>query len=123
MTYFSRLTPDEKAPKLIGFLGFDGLTTPDLTGPLEAFAAARTEEGARCYETLLIGVMDKTFVAGSGATFVAQHTLSTAPVFDTILIPGGAGLRESEVSRRIARWLQDRARTTRRIASVSAGIY
>ena len=46
MTYFSKLVPEEKTPKVVGFLGFDGLTTLDLTGPLEAFAAARTDEGA-----------------------------------------------------------------------------
>ena len=41
MTYFSNLAAGEKAPKSVGFLGFDGVTTLDLTGPLEAFAAAR----------------------------------------------------------------------------------
>ena len=42
MTYFSNLAAGEKATKSVGFLGFDGVTTLDLTGPLEAFAAAGT---------------------------------------------------------------------------------
>ena len=123
MTYFSKLVPEEKIPRVVGFLGFDGLTTLDLTGPLEAFAAARTDDGAPGYQTLLIGVTKKSFIAGSGAMFMAQHTLATAPALDTILIPGGASLRESEVGKTISHWLQDRAGTTRRIASVSTGIY
>ena len=82
MTFFSHLPAEERGPKLVGFLGFDGVTTLDLTGPLEAFAAARTDaEGSEqaCYETVLLGVTSKTFVAGSGAMFKAQHTIRTAP--------------------------------------------
>jgi transcriptional regulator GlxA family with amidase domain len=121
MTYFSKLT--ERPLKIVGFLGFDGMTTVDLTGPLEAFAAARDENENRCYETVLIGVTNKTFVAQSGAVFKALHTLKTAPQLDTVVIPGGSGLRQSETSRAIAAWLRECASTTRRIASVSSGIY
>ena len=125
MTYFSNLAAREKAPKSIGFLGFDGVTTLDLTGPLEAFAAARNTEGSEqaCYETVLLSVASKTFVASSGATFKAQHTIRTAPSLDTIIIPGGSRLRDTDTSRAIAEWLLDRAGSTRRIASVSTGIY
>ena len=125
MTYFSNLAAGEKAPKSVGFLGFDGVTTLDLTGPLEAFAAARNAEGSEqaCYETVLLGVTSKTFVASSGAMFKAQHTIRTAPSLDTIIIPGGSRLRNTDTSRAIAEWLLDRAGSTRRIASVSTGIY
>ncbi len=121
MTYFSKLT--ERSRKVVGLLGFDGVTTLDLTGPLEAFAAARLDEGEPCYDTLLVGVTGKTFSAQSGATFKAHHLLKTAPPLDTIIIPGGVGLRQSETSKRIAAWLQERAAETRRIAAVSSGIY
>ncbi|MGI9087679.1 MAG: GlxA family transcriptional regulator [Chthoniobacterales bacterium] len=123
MTYFSELDADEKSGKAIGFLGFDGVTTLDLTGPLEAFATARTEEGNRaCYETVLIGVTGKTFVSGSGATFKAEHTIRTAPTLDTVIIPGGAGLRNTETSHAIGQWLVSLKENVR-IASVSTGIY
>ena len=121
VTYYSKLT--ETAPKIVGFLGFDGMTTVDLTGPLEAFAAARTEDDEACYETMLIGVTSKTFVAQSGAILKAQHTLRTAPPLDTIIIPGGPGVRQSETSFTIASWLREQAVHIRRIASVSTGIY
>ncbi len=121
VTYYSKLT--ETAPKIVGFLGFDGMTTVDLTGPLEAFAAARSEENETCYEAMLIGVTSKTFVTQCGATFKAQHTLRTAPPLDTIIIPGGPGVRQSETSHTIASWLREQAANVRRIASVSTGIY
>jgi transcriptional regulator GlxA family with amidase domain len=127
MTYFSHLTPEKGTPKLVGFLAFDGMTTLDLTGPLEAFATARMRaaghEAAGQYETMLIGVTSKTIKTASGAVFKAQHILQTAPVLDTIIVPGGPDLRNSEVCLTIAEWMRDRAKGTRRIASVSAGIY
>ena len=125
MSYVPRRVADP-TPKVIGFLGFDGVTTLDLTGPLEAFATARhdqEDDRQRCYRTLLIGVSRKTFKSRSGVTFKTQHTLDTAPALDTIVIPGGLGLRAGETTDKIATWLQQRAPGTRRIASVCAGIY
>jgi transcriptional regulator GlxA family with amidase domain len=114
----------QTAPKRIGFLGFDNVTTVDLTGPLEAFASARTEPAEhRCYETLLIGARRKTFVSRSGAMFKAEHTTATAPPLDTIVIPGGAGLRDEATSGAIINWLLGPGKDTRRIACVSTGIY
>ena len=121
MTYFSKL--DVTKPKLIGFVGFNGVTTLDLSGPLEAFAAARTEDGERCYEALLIGASTTSFVAASGAMFKAHYTLASAPALDTIVIPGGAALHLSETSKMIADWLRANAASLQRIASVSTGIY
>jgi transcriptional regulator GlxA family with amidase domain len=126
MTYFSKVA-GETRPKRIGFLGFDGMTTLDLSGPLEAFATARLEDEQRgkerCYETVIISAGAKTFVSRSGVTFKAQHTLRTAPPLDTIVVSGGTGLREGETCSVISNWLRQRSENTRRIASICAGIY
>lgn len=114
----------QSEPRRIGFLGFDDVTTLDLTGPLEAFATARREGSDRpCYETVLIGASGKTFSGHSGATFKAQFTTRTAPPLDTIIIPGGPGLRNADTSKVVVDWLLGPARQTRRIAAVSTGIY
>src|SRR3954470_12116848 len=105
---------DSAVPKVVGFVGFNGVTTLDLTGPLEAFAAALSGElEHRCYETLLVGVTSKAFVAGSGARFTSQHTLRTVPPLDTVIIPGGSGLRDSQTSREIVAWLLGAGGNTR----------
>ena len=125
MSYVPRRVADP-SPKVIGFLGFDGVTTLDLTGPLEAFATARhdqEDDRQRCYKTVIIGVSRKTFRSRSGVTFKTQHTLETAPALDSIIIPGGVGLRTGDTMETIATWLAQRAPDTRRIASVCAGIY
>jgi transcriptional regulator GlxA family with amidase domain len=42
---------------------------------------------------------------------------------DTVVVPGGRGLRQPETLRLVAAWLAERAGQVRRIASVSTGIY
>lgn len=125
MTYFSQQPADDPEPKLVGFIGVDGVSSFDLLGSFEAFAAARTTDppAKRCYETLIIGMGNKTFVSDSGAVLKAHYTMESAPRLDTIIIPGGTGLRTSEISRKIAAWLRECAKTTRRMAAISAGIY
>ena len=46
MTYFSRQAEDEAVPKLVGFIGVDGMSSFDLLGSLEAFAAAHIIDAA-----------------------------------------------------------------------------
>ncbi len=114
-------------PKRIGFLGFDGIAALDLVGPADAFAAAvRNEENelpSRCYEVLTIGLTNKAFIAESGVTFKPHKTLQTAPELDTLIIPGGSGLRRSDTNAKVSTWLKSRAGRIRRIASVCTGIY
>lgn len=112
--------------KRIGFLGFDGVATLDLTGPLEAFATAAKENGdnvAARYELSLVGVTGKGFTSESGVAFRAHSTLKTAPPLHTIVVPGGAGARDDDNARRIADWLRDNAHEPVRVVAVCAGIY
>ena len=113
--------------KRIGFLGFDRIASLDLTGPLEAFAAARADDAAGGdrprYELSIIGASGKNFTSESGVSFKAHHSIDTAPPLDTIVVPGGAGVQGGETLRSIAAWLQSRAGLTRRIVAVCTGIY
>src|SRR5882724_9895152 len=112
--------------KVIGFLGFDGITALDLIGPMEAFGAAALDEGKAgrrpCYEVLIIGI-SKSFVAESGVICKAHKTLQSAPAIDTLIVPGGSGLRKAETNAKVSAWLKSRAGQIRRIASVCTGIY
>ena len=114
-------------PKVIGILGFDGVRTLDLTGPLEAFATARLDGDSNrsqpCYETIVIGLTRREFVSECGVVFKAKETMKTAPALDTIIIPGGAGVRNADTIKHALEWLTDRAEATRRVVSVSTGIY
>lgn len=115
------------ATRLVGILGFDGVAALDLTGPLEALSIARCPDargvGRPCYKPIVIGLEHKSFTSESGLGFKADASAKSAGDFDTILIPGGSGLRRPETTRSAASWLAARASATRRIASVSTGIY
>ena len=114
-------------PIRIGFVGFDGVTASHLTGPADAFAAAGLSDGfgnrLACYEIFLIGVSARSFRAESGMIFQAQEILRRAPTFDTIVIPGGSGLRAPSLNGEVSAWILQRASETRRIAAVCTGIY
>jgi len=111
--------------KRIGFVGFDGVVAIDLAGPADAFAVANEAESdpKPSYEILIIASSSQPFVSESGLTFKPQRTFKTAPSLDTLIIPGGSGIREPVINRSVSAFAKARAGSTRRIASVCTGIY
>ena len=114
-------------PLRIGIVGFDQVDALDLVGPAEAFASALAHDASgnqgSAYEVVILGLTNSHFVAESGIVFQPRTTLRAAPRLDTIIIPGGAGLRRAETNRAVARWIEDRAGKTRRVVSICTGIY
>lgn len=111
--------------KRIGIIGFDGVTALDIVGPAEAFAsaAAEDENGPPYYEVLILGLTRHSFVSQSGIVITPGCTLQSAPLLDTLVIPGGSGLRESSINAPVCEWVRRQARKIRRVASVCTGIY
>lgn len=113
----------------IGILGFENLQALDLIGPADVFgsdalaAPEFSDDGELPYEVVLIGVERKRFRASNGIEFGASHLLPTNTPLDTVIVPGGSGLRSGELSSIVARWIGARADSIRRIASVCTGIY
>ena len=114
-------------PLRVGFLGFEGVMALDLVGPIDAFTSAAVEEGksqtTSCYEVVIIGLTRQPFVSESGVVFKPHKTIANAPALDTLIIPGGRGLRVPETQRKAAEWISSRAAKTRRIATVCTGTY
>ena len=114
-------------PKRIGFLGFEGVAASDLTRAGDVLAAATLDGGygnrISCYQIDTIGFTSECFRAESGIAFRPESTLETASELDTIVIPGGDGLRRSLVRETIADWVLARVNETRRVVAVGGGIY
>ena len=53
----------------------------------------------------------------------AQRLLSEVRDIDTLIVPGGSGLRMPEVNARLSAWLRQNSGKIRRIASVCTGVY
>lgn len=115
------------APLRIGFVGYEKANALDIVGPVEAFASAFREAGKnqreRCYEISIIGLTRQPFSSESGIIFQPATTIANARKLDTLVIPGGCGLRVPEINRKVATFIQARANETRRVASVCTGIY
>jgi transcriptional regulator GlxA family with amidase domain len=114
-------------PKHIVVVGYDDITSLDLAGPLEAFHAAYIEDsrGNRqpCYKVTIAALGSKTFRSESGLRMTAACFLSSLRHLDTLLIPGGRGMRISAAGQKLANWIGQHERRIRRIASVCTGIY
>lgn len=114
-------------PKHIVIVGFDNLTSLDLSGPLEAFSSAFVEDRMgkpeACYKVTIAALGAKTFSSVSGLRMTATCSLSSLRHVDTLVIPGGRGMRTSASAPRLANWIGRRASGIRRIASVCTGIY
>src|SRR4051794_28693969 len=114
-------------PLRIGLVGYGQANALDLAGPAEAFTSAVRDNGKgtmeRCYEVVVIGLTRRPFATESGLVFLPATTLDAAPRLDTLIVPGGCGLREPRVNRRVADWIIQRTKTTRRVASVCTWIY
>jgi transcriptional regulator GlxA family with amidase domain len=111
--------------KRIGLIGFDGVVAIDLSGPADAFAVASETDGdpKPAYEVVVISPSSKPFVSESGLVFKPQRTFKNAPSLDTLIVPGGSGLRKPAINRSVSAFVRARAGSTRRIASVCTGVY
>jgi len=113
----------------IGILGFDNVQALDLVGPADVFgsdalAAPELRQGGEPpYQVVVIGLHGKKFTASNGVQFTTRYTIPTKIALDTLIVPGGSGLRQGDDAERVAKWIAARAPHIRRIASVCTGIY
>ena len=106
----------------IGFLAYDGVQTLDLAGPLDAFSAASSlQPGA--YATVVTSLDGASLVSETGLRLAPDCTLADAGDLDTLILPGGVGLRRPGVAVRLAETLRERAPRLRRIVSICTGLY
>src|SRR5262245_25838369 len=114
-------------PRRVGFLGFDGVMALDVIGPVDAFTSASIEgrDGTpqAAYEVTIIGLSKRSFASESGVLVQPHATGRNAPPLDTLIIPGGSGLRNPSTQAGVAEWLTSVVDKIRRVATVCTGIY
>ena len=108
-------------------LAFDQLQALDLVGPLEVFSAASRllEAGgaeASGYRIEVVGPSRSTR-ASSGLMLQVAPLEAARGAIDTLLIPGGAGVRAALEAPAVTRWVERAARRSRRVVSVCTGAF
>ncbi|PYK53596.1 MAG: AraC family transcriptional regulator [Verrucomicrobia bacterium] len=114
-------------PKTVGLIVFEQMIAADLMGPAETFSRSviSSDHGGnrRCYQVVTIGVDTEDCVAESGIIVRPQVDTQHAPQLDTLILPGGNGLHDARLSKKVERWLSSRVHATRRVATLGSGIY
>jgi transcriptional regulator GlxA family with amidase domain len=94
---------------------------------LEAFGSAGVNSAKGvwepCYRVTIAALGAKSFRSEFGLAFAAEKSLSSIRQADTLLVPGGRGMRETDAAQKLSAWLLQYAGKVRRIASVCTGIY
>lgn len=103
-------------------LGFEGFQTLDLSGPLDAFAAAN-EQRPGSYRVTIASLDGLNFASEAGLRVCADRALADCGDIDTLLLPGGAGLRRPDINRAISAALARLAPDCRRVVSICSGLY
>lgn len=116
-------------PRNVVIVGYVGVQSLDVTGPLEVFAGAQrlvqarggTERGYRVSVASLDGAPLRT---SSGLEIVPGASLARmrGPI-DTLIVAGGDGARRACEDAALISWLRVAARSARRVASVCTGAF
>ena len=90
---------DETVKKRVAVVLFEGFTTLDAYGPIQAFGASRMTQpdGSmhRFFEIFTIADRVGPVRSGEGPATHADYTFDEAPNYDVLVVPGGFGTRNA----------------------------
>ncbi|BBY65596.1 putative transcriptional regulator, AraC family protein [Mycolicibacterium helvum] len=102
-------------------LGFPGVQALDLAGPHDVFTGATMLTDAD-YHVRLTSVGGRPVSTSSGLAFVAE-AMPTPRNIDTLVLPGGAGVHAARRDPATMAWIQQAAKSSRRVVSVCTGAF
>jgi transcriptional regulator GlxA family with amidase domain len=117
------------SPREVVILGYSGVQSLDICGPLEVFAAAqqlieRTDRAERGYRISVLSRDGEPFVTSSALTIAAHGSLrKLPPELDTLIVPGGFGWAQAATDETLIQWIRGSALGARRVASVCTGAF
>ncbi|MEI9885212.1 MAG: helix-turn-helix domain-containing protein [Rhizomicrobium sp.] len=122
------MRPKSPAARRIALIGFDGMQSLDLVGPMEVFSIANANRpaGRAPYDVLLASPEGGEIVSNAGLRIAGTLALAKLPAaIDTIVIAGGSdgGVGQAIAQTDLVAWLKRRAKHTRRMASVCSGAF
>jgi transcriptional regulator GlxA family with amidase domain len=117
-------SPSPSGIRTVGLILFDGITLMDVAGPAEVFATATAAIAPTPgYRLRTYGVGGKPVRSEAGVRLMPDAPLPKHLAVDTLIVPGGSGLRRPDVLREVAQALARSRPRCRRIVSVCTGAY
>ena len=115
----------DSPPLRIGLVAYDGVTILDLIGPHEVFGTANAlrEQAGPLYDLVVVGPTPSPIRSDTGLVLQPAADFASSGEFDTIVVPGGPGLREPALNEKVAAWLREHGPRARRVVSVCTGLY
>ncbi|WP_395494611.1 GlxA family transcriptional regulator [Acetobacter sp. KSO5] len=111
-----------KNMRKIGILALPGAQMLDISGPLDVFAEANSQIGYKAYALFVVGISDRPIESSSGMRFLPDCTVDDAlGRFDTLLIAGAPGLKNTHYEPKIVDWIRRVAPDCRRYGSICTG--
>ena len=107
----------------IALLVYPGVMALDAVGPAEVFTTANQIMNQKRYRVVTWGVGSGPYRTESGLLMGADRELPVRPRAHTLIIPGGEGIRESEVLVALGSWLKRHEARFERIVTVCTGAY
>lgn len=118
------------ASRSIGFLAYDGVQLLSIAGPSEVFGSANRAFGERGIPPLRQPYVPRLFspeggsiVSASGLTLQTEALDPDGTVLDTLVVPGGSGIRAMMAHSPTLDWLRATAPKARRIVSFGGGAF
>lgn len=110
--------------KRIAIYGYPGAAALDIVGPAEVFACASAQAGLdeAPYRVEVVADVAGPFATESGLMLMAAADEPGAS-YDTLIVPGGAAVRDEAVCARAVSWIRRHERSARRVVSVCTGLY
>lgn len=123
----ARPTRTDPTPRIVVFLGYEGMQSLDLAGPLEVFAGANkwlADAGSGPRYRTHIAAGAPTVATESGLTLARDVDLQERwPSIDTLIVPGGDGVLAAADDADLVRWVEDMHAVATRTASVCSGTF
>ena len=115
------------APNLtrtIEVLAFPSVQVLDVTGPIQVFASANDfAAGIPPYAVRVVAQGGEGVTASAGLGLAAAPLPPVDAVLDTLIIAGGPGIEAAAADPGLVGWVRERAKESRRVASVCTGAF
>ncbi len=125
MNKTSREISPRVGPRKILILAFDGITTSDVVGPIDAFyLTGRTTPGASHYDVVVASASGGAIRSQSGIQLATKRLADVCmDDIDTLLVPGGGPPEAPPIPEDLVDWLRLEGRKPRRICSICTGVF